>query len=156
MDLQLLELTGSSRAFRSCRPMDDQFIHRAHAVRIALTIFILIVLGLACIDNCLVALSFTVNRAYIAKNICEQRSIPGNACQGCCYMRKLQKNEDQKEQAPPAREMNESLSLVAVAAPPQCVVSAPPSGAVFFPAECTPLPLPPGQDIDHPPEYFSA
>ena len=65
-------------------------------VRLILTISLLLSLTLACLSDCVVVLSFSLNRSYIAQNLCEKKDVPGNTCQGCCLLRKELQNEDRK------------------------------------------------------------
>jgi hypothetical protein len=65
----------------------------------------LAILAVACLlqilQDCVILLSFHVNRAFIARELCEQRTIPGNQCQGCCQLRK-QLAADESRQSTPA------------------------------------------------------
>jgi len=42
--------------------------------------------------------SFKLNQATIAKDLCIQKEIKGNKCQGCCQLKKQLKKSDQAEQ----------------------------------------------------------
>lgn len=48
--------------------------------------------------------SWTVNRDYIAANLCENRMVKESTCSGSCYLNKQLKEQDQKEQRLPASE----------------------------------------------------
>jgi hypothetical protein len=46
--------------------------------------------------------SFKINQAYIAKNLCVQKEIEGNSCKGCCQLKKeIKKAEDQEQKSLP-------------------------------------------------------
>jgi hypothetical protein len=124
-------------------------------VRLILTISILLCLTLACLGDCVVVLSFSLNRSYIATNLCEKKDVPGNTCQGCCLLRKELQNEDRKEQSPPARNLKEFDDFQPVPAKPQTAIRTPRTGQLFFASLRFTIPLPPGRDIDHPPEISS-
>jgi hypothetical protein len=124
-------------------------------VRLILTIPILLSLTLACLGDCLVVLSFSLNRSYIATTLCEKKDIPGNTCQGCCLLRKQLQNEDRKEQSPPARNLKEIDDFQPVPANPPATVRTPRTGSVLFTSLRFAIPLSPGRDIDHPPKISS-
>jgi hypothetical protein len=124
-------------------------------VRLIFTISLLISLTLACIgDSCLV-LSFSLNRSYIARTLCERKDEPGNTCQGCCLLRKQIENEDRNEQSPPTRNLKESDDFQPVPVDPPTVIYTPRTGDVIFTPLRFRIPLPPVRDIDHPPEASS-
>lgn len=124
-------------------------------VRLILTISLLLSLTLACLSDCVVVLSFSLNRSYIAQNLCEKKDVPGNTCQGCCLLRKELQNEDRKEQSPPARILKEFDDFQPVPAKPPTVIHTPRTGNVFFTSFKLTIPVPPVSDIDHPPEISS-
>ena len=124
-------------------------------VRLILTIPLLVCLTLACFSDCLVLLSFSINRSYIARNLCEKRDQPGNSCQGCCLLRKQLEKEDQKEQSPPARSLKELDDFQPIPSEPPAAIRSPRCGEVIFVSLRFTIPLPPGRDIDHPPEVSS-
>jgi hypothetical protein len=66
-------------------------------VKLIFVIVTLVGLFVASFHDCMVILTFTLNRAYIATHLCEQRTTPGNSCQGCCQLRKQLNNEQRKE-----------------------------------------------------------
>ncbi len=51
--------------------------------------------------------SFKLNQSSIAKNLCVQKEIEGNKCQGCCQLKKQLKKSDQADQ----RELPKSQRL---------------------------------------------
>jgi hypothetical protein len=122
------------------------------AVRLALTITLILCLTIACLSEFLVVLSFSLNHAFIAKNLCENREEPGNACQGCCLLRKQLANEERKEQSPPAKNPTESFSFQAIPLDAAVRLFRPREGEAIFIAQPNTVPSPPGRDIDHPPE----
>jgi hypothetical protein len=124
-------------------------------VRLILVIVTLLSLTLACLSDCVVVLSFSLNRSFIAGNLCEKKDEPGNTCQGCCLLRKQLANEDRKEQSPPARNLKEGNDLQPVLVDPPTSLRTPRTGEVHFTFLSPAIPLPSGRDIDHPPEIFS-
>ncbi len=48
--------------------------------------------------------SWSVNRDYIAANLCENRMVKESTCSGSCYLKKQLKEQDQKEQSLPVSE----------------------------------------------------
>jgi hypothetical protein len=75
--------------------------------RLFLFVILISVLGQAFRPSGIVA-SFYWNRAYIAKNLCEKRSVPKNKCNGqCVLMKKLQKAAEQEENAPAPQQERE-------------------------------------------------
>jgi hypothetical protein len=131
------------------------FSSPAGTLKIVLAITILLSVTLACLGDCVVVLSFSLNRSYIAQTLCEKKDVPGNTCQGCCLLRKELQNEDRKEQSPPARNLKEFDDFQPVPTNPPTAVRTPRTGQVFFSSLRFTIPLPPGRDIDHPPEPSS-
>ncbi|HTP13427.1 MAG TPA: hypothetical protein VMM37_07340 [Bacteroidota bacterium] len=121
-------------------------------VRLIFTLATLLSVAIACLSDCIVLVSFSLNRSYIARNLCEKKDEPGNTCQGCCLLRKELQNEDRKEQSPPARSLKEFDDFQPVPATPPVVMCTPWTGEVFFASLGFAIPLPLGKDIDHPPE----
>ena len=60
-------------------------------LRIIATIFILL-LGFSFSLKTLVLVQFEINRAYIEKELCEQREEVNNCCKGNCYLTKQLQN----------------------------------------------------------------
>jgi hypothetical protein len=124
-------------------------------VRLILTIPIILCLTLACLSDCVVVLSFTLNRPFIAKNLCEKRYQPGNACQGCCLLRRQMENEDRKDQPLSPKSLKEGDDFQPVPANSTTDVQAPRTGRASFPVPKFNIPVPPSRGIDHPPEVSS-
>lgn len=61
-------------------------------------ILILLILSQLC-STWLTLASFTLNRDYIARNLCENRTRPVLKCKGKCVLMKKLKQEDQEERA---------------------------------------------------------
>jgi len=59
--------------------------------------------------------SFMVNRAYIAKNLCENRSRPIMHCGGKCCLAKKLRNEQKKDQENPERRSESKFDVLALA-----------------------------------------
>ncbi|WP_147243406.1 hypothetical protein [Chitinophaga flava] len=78
---------------------------------------------LSCILLCLIILmqnfgtaivfiSYKINQAYIAANLCENRNNPGMHCNGKCQLRKQLLREQQQEQKNPyAQKENKEITL---------------------------------------------
>jgi len=55
-------------------------------------------------NKAIVLLDYSINKSYIAAELCEKRNIPKSCCQGKCYLKKqLQKDEDGKSASSTAR-----------------------------------------------------
>jgi hypothetical protein len=121
-------------------------------VRLILGILTLLSVTLACLSDCIVLLSFSLNRTYIANNLCEKKDLPGNTCQGRCLLCKVLQNEDRKEQSPPARNLKEFDDFQPVPVNAPTAIRIPRTGQLFFASLSFSIPFPPGRDIDHPPE----
>ncbi len=55
--------------------------------------------------------AFLLNRGYVAENLCQQRFISGNACQGQCVLMKKLRESQEKDSKPTTAKMQE-LQLV--------------------------------------------
>lgn len=104
-------------------------------------------------------LSFRINQAYIAKNLCVQKEIKGNKCQGCCQLKKKLHETEQQENGklPPAQKLRTEIILMAHEISeglqrPQCSIL---KTAYFLPDDRHPRKryL---TGIFHPPEHSSA
>ncbi|HMK38963.1 MAG TPA: hypothetical protein VK569_06455 [Bacteroidota bacterium] len=122
-------------------------------MRLVLSIPLLLCLTLACLNDCVVLLSFYINRPYIARNLCEKRDEPGNSCQGCCLLRKQLQNDERREQSPPARNLKEFDDFQPVPAELRTSIPAPGAGEMVFASLAFAIPPPRGGIIDHPPEF---
>lgn len=63
-------------------------------------IFALIGVLLQNFSKIIIYVNFTLNRDYIAKNLCVKKSEPDNCCKGSCHLQKELDKEEKKEQAP--------------------------------------------------------
>jgi len=111
---------------------------------------------LGTLRECVVILSFTLNRPYIAKNLCEKRDQPGNTCQGSCQLCKQLNNDDQTDHNPPARNLTELDDLQPVPLAATFRLFAPGSIRVPGPRSAVPIPDPLYDQIDHPPKFILA
>ena len=123
-------------------------------MRLIFAILTLLSVTLACLSDCIVLFSFSLNRSYIANNLCEKKDVPGNTCQGCCLLRKELQNEDRKEQSPPARNLKEFDDFQPVPLNAPTTIHIPRTGQLFSASLSFLIPFPPGRDIDHPPEIL--
>jgi hypothetical protein len=121
-------------------------------MRCILTVSLLLFVTFACLGDCVELLFFSLNRSYIARNICEKKDEPGNSCQGCCLLRKQLEQEDRKEQSPPPRTQREIDDFQPVPATFPMIIRAPLSGGMMFSSLTFLIAPPPGKNIDHPPE----
>lgn len=46
-------------------------------------------------------LIFKVNQNYIAKNLCVQKDVEDNSCQGCCQLKKQMEQQSEQEKTSP-------------------------------------------------------
>lgn len=59
-----------------------------------------------------VFISYKINQAYIAANLCENRNNPRMHCNGKCQLRKqLQREEQQEQKNPYAQKENKEVTL---------------------------------------------
>ena len=129
--------------------------HSRGQVRLILTLPLLLSVTLACLSDCVVVIGFSLNRSYIATNLCEKKDVPGNTCRGCCLLRKALQNEDRKAQSPPVRNLREFDDFQPVPANSPTTIRSPRTGKLSFASFSFSIPFPPGRDIDHPPEISS-
>jgi len=69
-------------------------------LKIALNIFLALVFLYQTLVTSVIYLSFEINRAEIAKTLCEKKDEPGNCCKGSCHLKKQLQEEEKKEQLP--------------------------------------------------------
>jgi hypothetical protein len=55
--------------------------------------------------------AFRINQEYIAKNLCEQRQVKHNCCQGKCQLRKELKENEQRQSPASSQERQETVQL---------------------------------------------
>jgi hypothetical protein len=55
--------------------------------------------------------AFRVNQEYIAKNLCEQRQVKHNCCQGKCQLRKELKENEQRQSPTSSQVRMETVQL---------------------------------------------
>jgi hypothetical protein len=121
-------------------------------VRLILTILLLFSLTLACLGDCLLLVSFSLNRSFIARNLCEKKDVPRNSCQGCCQLRKQLNREERKAESLPAKNVKEFDEIQLVPASSPADIRAPRNGEMSFPPNSFAASSLLGSDIDHPPE----
>jgi hypothetical protein len=124
------------------------------AVRLFSTIFLLICLTIAAVNDSVIIFGFLLNRPFIASTLCEHRDEPGNSCQGCCLLRKEFESKTGHETAPLPKNHNENNLLLSLA--PGCLttIDTPRSGASLFEPGRSPLPAPLPNEFDHPPKIY--
>jgi hypothetical protein len=95
---------------------------------------------------------FYINRSYIAKNLCEQREISGNCCQGSCHLRKQLKEDTQKDGLPLTGNSKVQNEIQVVLCNPAFPSQSPPVAEYFHPHEMADLAAPVLHAVFHPPE----
>jgi hypothetical protein len=99
-----------------------------------------------------VIMGFNLNRAYIAKNLCENRFRPKMNCNGKCVLMKKLKQQEQEEQNKPVAKSEiitvvlSSKSFFATALPSVAILS-----ASYNSPEDSGKPIGRNNDIFHPP-----
>lgn len=58
-----------------------------------------------------ILLNYEINKEYIAKNLCENRSKPTLNCKGHCQLKKQLEKEEKNEQAPPFANNKEKYEM---------------------------------------------
>lgn len=63
------------------------------------------------ISKLIIVVNYSLNKDYIAKNLCVKRDEPGNCCKGKCELKKNLDEAEKKESVPanPAKEKAEVL-----------------------------------------------
>ncbi|HXX62517.1 MAG TPA: hypothetical protein VEO56_01865 [Bacteroidota bacterium] len=128
----------------------------SYPVKPVLSILTALALMFGSLHECVVILSFEVNRPFIAKNLCEKRDKPGNTCRGSCQLCKQLNNDDQKAQSPAAQNIKELDNLQPAPLTGAFRLFAPGSTPVPGPASAATIPNPPPDQIDHPPKFILA
>jgi len=125
-------------------------------VKSVFSIITAIALTFGSLRECVVILSFEVNRPFIAKNLCEKRDQPGNSCQGSCQLCKQLNNDDQKAHSPAAPNIKELENLQPAPLTGAFRLMVPGSAPGPGPASAATIPNPPPDQIDHPPKCVPA
>lgn len=68
----------------------------------------LLLFFLPSIANLILLVDFEINRAYIAKELCENKSRPEKHCAGKCYLKKNLEKENTQKQTP-LRQLKDDL-----------------------------------------------
>lgn len=74
------------------------------------TILLALALSLQTLAGLWVVLSFKVSQTFIAEELCEQKEVEDNCCQGSCYLKKQLSKAEADTQAP--RTMKQSAELL--------------------------------------------
>jgi len=103
------------------------------------------------LNNDLIIAGFQLNRNYIARTLCEQRSVPNNSCHGCCQLRKKLNDEEQKETSriPGSSREEDELQYVLTSSP-QILDPSPAAKRLLHVVEAF-APSRPAAEIFHPP-----
>jgi len=81
--------------------------------------FLIILLGLASftasLSDSFTLLIFKINQDYIAKNLCVEKEVENNTCQGCCHLKKeLEKKETQDKANPNHKEQKLQINFFSI------------------------------------------
>jgi hypothetical protein len=96
--------------------------------------------------------SFLVNQEYIAKNLCENRAVPGKHCCGKCQLKKSMEREQKQDSFPASfRSADENVfdAYVAVSEFKHGV-----STAIAYPGYSRFIPVVFGEAVFHPPSFL--
>jgi hypothetical protein len=55
----------------------------------------------ASLGDSFILLVFNLNQQYIAENLCEQKEIENNTCQGCCQLKKQMEQQNEQDKTNP-------------------------------------------------------
>ena len=55
----------------------------------------------ASLGDSFILLVFNLNQPYIAKNLCIQKEVENNTCQGCCQLKKQMENHNEQDNTSP-------------------------------------------------------
>ncbi len=66
-----------------------------------LTILLLLASLTASIGDSFILLVFKLNQQYIATNLCVQKEVDNNNCQGCCQLKKQMEQQNEQDKANP-------------------------------------------------------
>ncbi|KAA2242553.1 hypothetical protein F0L74_08435 [Chitinophaga agrisoli] len=66
-------------------------------------------------SKALIIAEYELNKEYIAKNLCVNRSRPKMHCNGRCHMMKQLKQEEKKDQENPERRLENKLEIICAA-----------------------------------------
>lgn len=66
------------------------------------------------VTRLVIVINYTLNKEYIAKNICEQKDVAESTCEGKCHLKKQLNKEDEKEKTP-ANPFQEKFEVQGVA-----------------------------------------
>jgi hypothetical protein len=125
-------------------------------VKSVLSILTVIALTFGSLRECVVILSFEVNRPFIAQYLCEKRQKPGNTCQGSCQLCKQLNNDDRKDHNPLSQNVRELDDLQPVPLAGTFSLFIPGPTRVPGPGSAATIPDPRADQIDHPPKFVLA
>ncbi|MCE4564924.1 hypothetical protein INQ51_11445 [Maribellus sp. CM-23] len=65
------------------------------------------------LSELLVVAGFKLRQDYIAKNLCVEKDVEDSTCKGCCQLKKkLDEQQQQKEELPPVQTEKENIFVV--------------------------------------------
>lgn len=78
----------------------------------ALTLLLLFAVAAQTFNQGILLINFHINRAYIAKNLCENRYRPMLHCNGKCILAKKIKQQEKKDQQNPERKIQNKSEVI--------------------------------------------
>jgi hypothetical protein len=70
------------------------------ALKYPVTILLIFIVAVQTFSKCLVILGYEINKDYISKNLCVNRSKPSCCCKGKCVLGKKLANDESQQQVP--------------------------------------------------------
>ncbi|MCU4156642.1 hypothetical protein J1N10_11700 [Carboxylicivirga sp. A043] len=67
----------------------------------SLLILLALVSLIASSGDSFILLVFKMNQQYIAENLCEQKEVKNNTCQGCCHLKKQMEQQNEQDKTSP-------------------------------------------------------
>ena len=80
-------------------------------IKYPVTIVLILLMGIQTFSKWCVILEYQVNKDFIAKNLCVNRSKPASCCQGKCYLTKKIAEDESQQQAPDKGGQREETTL---------------------------------------------
>lgn len=70
-------------------------------LKYSIVILLVLVSLIATMQDSFTLLVFKINQDYIAKNLCVQKEVENNTCQGCCHLKKQMEQQNEQEKSNP-------------------------------------------------------
>ena len=121
-------------------------------MKIVSVLILILLLMTQAFSNWFVVMAFSLNREFIADNLCENRSRPQLNCKGnCVLMKKMKQDAEQEKKAPAALKIEFNSNFISLGT---IEISAPPvfdSSITYFIAVHSDQPIDRSLAIFHPP-----